>query len=336
MLLEDVLALPRARRRGAEGAAAGRRRAARRPRPPRRRDREPATRPARRTPSAARGAAARGLGASSRTCASGGCRPAPRRARRRASSAPLPEQLRILDTALAAGPSRCRPAGAPRADDRRGRPRAGADLPPRGPRGPRPPGALHGRGARGPAGGHGSRGAPARLGPRGGRSLQQALLAAVVAIACRPAPALAPRRRHGARPVPLFLAAAFTVATMVLIDIPFNFANVIVLPLLLGMGVDSWHPPDPPARVRTRRARRAGDEHRARRLLQRAHHDPELRHARLRVAPGLATIGQLLTLGVTYSLCYVVVLPALISMRRSAGAGSTLRGPRAARGRQSA
>jgi uncharacterized protein len=36
---------------------------------------------------------------------------------------------------------------------------------------------------------------------------------------------------------PLLLAAALTVAATVLLDMPFNFANVIVLPLLFGLGV---------------------------------------------------------------------------------------------------
>jgi hopanoid biosynthesis associated RND transporter like protein HpnN len=39
--------------------------------------------------------------------------------------------------------------------------------------------------------------------------------------------------------VPLVLAAAFTSATSVLFDLPFNYANVIVLPLLAGLGVSS-------------------------------------------------------------------------------------------------
>jgi predicted RND superfamily exporter protein len=38
---------------------------------------------------------------------------------------------------------------------------------------------------------------------------------------------------------PLMLAALLTGATNVLFDNPFNFANVIALPLLLGMGIDS-------------------------------------------------------------------------------------------------
>ena len=39
--------------------------------------------------------------------------------------------------------------------------------------------------------------------------------------------------------IPLLLAALLTGAVNVLLDNPFNFANIIVLPLLLGMGVDS-------------------------------------------------------------------------------------------------
>jgi predicted RND superfamily exporter protein len=38
---------------------------------------------------------------------------------------------------------------------------------------------------------------------------------------------------------PLVLSSLLTVAVMVLLGIPFNFANVIVIPLLFGIGVDS-------------------------------------------------------------------------------------------------
>ena len=38
--------------------------------------------------------------------------------------------------------------------------------------------------------------------------------------------------------IPLLLAALFTGASTVLLDIPFNFANVIALPLILGIGID--------------------------------------------------------------------------------------------------
>ena len=39
--------------------------------------------------------------------------------------------------------------------------------------------------------------------------------------------------------IPLGFAGAMTAAASALLNIPFNFANVIVLPLLLGLGVDS-------------------------------------------------------------------------------------------------
>lgn len=39
--------------------------------------------------------------------------------------------------------------------------------------------------------------------------------------------------------IPLLLAALFTGAGTVLFDLPFNFANIIALPLLMGIGIDS-------------------------------------------------------------------------------------------------
>lgn len=39
--------------------------------------------------------------------------------------------------------------------------------------------------------------------------------------------------------VPLLLSSLFTAAFTVLLDVPFNFANIIALPLLLGLGIDS-------------------------------------------------------------------------------------------------
>ncbi|BBA34316.1 putative membrane protein [Methylocaldum marinum] len=39
--------------------------------------------------------------------------------------------------------------------------------------------------------------------------------------------------------LPLLLASLFTAASTVLFDIPFNFANIIALPLLFGLGVDN-------------------------------------------------------------------------------------------------
>ena len=39
--------------------------------------------------------------------------------------------------------------------------------------------------------------------------------------------------------LPLLLSSLFTTALTVLLDVPFNFANIIALPLLLGLGIDS-------------------------------------------------------------------------------------------------
>jgi uncharacterized protein len=39
--------------------------------------------------------------------------------------------------------------------------------------------------------------------------------------------------------LPLLLSSLFTASFTVLLDVPFNFANIITLPLLLGLGIDS-------------------------------------------------------------------------------------------------
>ncbi len=39
--------------------------------------------------------------------------------------------------------------------------------------------------------------------------------------------------------LPLLLSSLFTAALTVVLDVPFNFANIIALPLLLGLGIDS-------------------------------------------------------------------------------------------------
>jgi hopanoid biosynthesis associated RND transporter like protein HpnN len=71
------------------------------------------------------------------------------------------------------------------------------------------------------------------------RSLQQALVSAILAIALL----LWLLWRRAAEMLlvlaPLLLGAALTAASMVVLGISFNFANVIVIPLLLGIGVDS-------------------------------------------------------------------------------------------------
>ncbi len=120
--------------------------------------------------------------------------------------------------------------------------------------------------------------------------------------------------------LPLALAAVFTAASSVLLGVPFNFANVIVIPRLAGLGVDSGiH------------------------LVHRLRHEgaPEANLLRTDTAlavllsglttiasfctlgfashMGLASLGRLLTLGMVWILlCNLVVLPVAVSLARPA------------------
>jgi hopanoid biosynthesis associated RND transporter like protein HpnN len=117
--------------------------------------------------------------------------------------------------------------------------------------------------------------------------------------------------------IPLALATALTVAAAVLLGIPFNFADVIVLPLLLGIGIDSGiH--------LVHRARASGGV--SINLLGTSTARAVGFSALTTIASfgtmglashrGLATLGQLLTLGVSMTLvCNLAVLPALITRR---------------------
>jgi len=117
--------------------------------------------------------------------------------------------------------------------------------------------------------------------------------------------------------IPLLLASALTVATAVLADIPFNFADVIVLPLLLGIGVDSGiH------LVHRARVVASGESN----LLATSTARAVAYSALTTIASfgslglathlGLATLGRLLTIGVGLTLvCNLIVLPALIQRR---------------------
>jgi hypothetical protein len=158
------------------------------------------------------------------------------------------------------------------------------------------------------------------------RSLREALLGAVVAITVV---LLIMWRRIDDTAlvlIPLCLAAALTVGTAVLLDIPFNFADVIVLPLLLGMGVDSG--------IHLIHRSRMGEQ--GRNVLETSTARAVVYSNLTSIASfgtmgfashmGLATLGQMLTIGVGYTMvCNMVVLPALISLRserRHPAAGS--------------
>jgi uncharacterized protein len=116
--------------------------------------------------------------------------------------------------------------------------------------------------------------------------------------------------------VPLGLACSLAVATTVLIDMPFNFANVIVLPLLLGFGIDSG----------IHLVHRRHLEHSVSEVM----HSSTLRAVTLSALTtvasfgslsmsshwGTASLGILLSLSMVYIvICTIVVLPALMTWR---------------------
>ncbi|TDJ14268.1 MAG: hypothetical protein E2O66_03475 [Deltaproteobacteria bacterium] len=155
------------------------------------------------------------------------------------------------------------------------------------------------------------------------RSFQQALATAVIAVALllwilwrRPGDVFLAL-------TPLILAALLTVATAILIGLPFNFANVIVLPLLLGIGVDSGIHLVHRHRVAIEAGERVSPE---RELLTTSTAQAVFFSALTTMGSfgslafsnhmGLSSLGTLLMIGVTWTLlANLVVLPALIAGR---------------------
>jgi predicted RND superfamily exporter protein len=120
---------------------------------------------------------------------------------------------------------------------------------------------------------------------------------------------------------PLILAGLLTLATGVLVGMPLNYANIIALPLLLGIGVSF----DIYFVMRWRAG--TGD------LLQSSTARAILFSAlttgtafgslALSNHPGTADMGKLLTLSLTYTLlCTFIVLPALLGPVKRNGNGS--------------
>lgn len=111
----------------------------------------------------------------------------------------------------------------------------------------------------------------------------------------------------------LGLAAVLTAATTVVLDLPFNFADVIVLPLLLGVGVDSG--------IHLLHRHRSGDHSG---VLETSTARGVLFSALTTIASfgtlgfsthrGIASLGLLLTIGLVYVLlANLVFLPALLN-----------------------
>ncbi|HVY65232.1 MAG TPA: hypothetical protein VHH11_10480, partial [Gammaproteobacteria bacterium] len=114
--------------------------------------------------------------------------------------------------------------------------------------------------------------------------------------------------------VPLVLATLVTAALTVLIDMPFNYANIIALPLLVGMGVDNGihvvH------RLRTERATELFDTSTMRAVLASAL-TTIASFGNLAFSPhvGTASMGILLALGLGVSMAFtLIVLPAWLKV----------------------
>jgi hopanoid biosynthesis associated RND transporter like protein HpnN len=118
---------------------------------------------------------------------------------------------------------------------------------------------------------------------------------------------------------PLALAALLTVAATVVLDLPFNFANVIVLPLLFGLGVAGG------IHMVTR-----GRGEAAARLMYTSTPRAVLFSALTTIGsfcalalsshPGTASMGVLLTIAIGLSmLTSLIVLPALLALARRSG-----------------
>lgn len=116
--------------------------------------------------------------------------------------------------------------------------------------------------------------------------------------------------------VPLTLAGLLTIASSVLLNIPFNFANVIALPLILGVGVDYGV-----YLVQRGRKAAAGTN-----ILQTSTARAVLFGALITMAnfgnlalakhPGMVSMGLLLTVGLGMTLiCALVLLPSLLARR---------------------
>ena len=149
------------------------------------------------------------------------------------------------------------------------------------------------------------------------QSFQQALTLAVVLISLLLFALWRNWKDVGLVLAPLLLGAVVTVASMAALDIPFNFANVIVLPLLFGIGVDSGvH------LVHRAKMRRSPDE-----LLLGTTTARAVFYSALTTVVsfgtlafsshrGVASLGVLLTIGMILTvICNLIVLPALIELR---------------------
>jgi hypothetical protein len=117
---------------------------------------------------------------------------------------------------------------------------------------------------------------------------------------------------------PLILAATCTAAVAVLLELPFDFTNVVVIPLLLGIGVDSAiH-----LVARANAGLEAGENLRATATARAVYYSAlttAVSFGSLSLAShnGISGLGQLLAVGLLLNvLCILILLPALLAWRR--------------------
>jgi len=143
----------------------------------------------------------------------------------------------------------------------------------------------------------------------------QAFLYSVVIITLFLLLVLKHKRDVGYILAPMFMAAIFTAGITVLLDMPFNFANIIALPLLLGIGVDSGihilH------RVRTSMPEHnnilATSSARAI-IVSAATTIGGIGNLAFSHHVGTASLGKLLSIGIAITLvCMLIILPSLLA-----------------------
>ena len=114
---------------------------------------------------------------------------------------------------------------------------------------------------------------------------------------------------------PLFLAALLTVAVSVVFGPAFNFANVIVLPLLLGLGVDSGIHMVMRAREESAGIHTAANSTPRAILLSALTTVASFGALATSQHPGTASMGLLLTIAIVLTLvCVLAFLPALLAL----------------------
>jgi hypothetical protein len=152
------------------------------------------------------------------------------------------------------------------------------------------------------------------------QSFKQALISAILAIAVLLTLLWRRATEMLLVMVPLLLGALLTTASMVLLGISFNFANIVVIPLLLGIGVDSGIHMVHRADVGTKDEGGLLGTTTARAIFYSAATTAASFGAlALSSHRGIASLGIVLVIGLTFTiLCTLVVLPALIEWRRAA------------------